>query len=414
VSVGTTPAADWPGLARWQRGALVVGAVGTVVCLVGAFIAPGDFFRSWLVAFNLVLGVALGSLVVVMLQYLTGGTWGWVLRRPMEAATRTLPLVALLFVPLIFGLSSLYAWADPDRADLERVEQREDATRAEKKLAEELEHKRPYLNVGFFLARAALYFLVWNGLMLLLNSWSRRQDSARSKEIAERCASLSAPGLMLYVVTITFASIDWVMSLEPLWYSTIYGAMFGMGQVLSGFAFSVAMVLLLAPRPPLDRPEVQRTVGDLGSLLLAFLMIWAYLSFCQFLLIWSGNLPEEVPWYVSRLAGLWKFVGLALLLFQFALPFVVLLSGNLRHNRKALAGVALLVVGMRAVELLWLVVPAFRHGEVSWLGPVLYVAALAGVGGLWLSVYLWQVRQWPLLPEYNPEEAAEHGQPAHH
>jgi hypothetical protein len=395
------PAADWPALAKWQRGALIAGAAGLLVCVVGAFLDTAGFFRSWLVAFNLVLGVAVGSLVVVMLQYLTGGTWGFVLRRPLEAATRTLPLVAVLFVPLAFGLGYLYLWADPD------------------KVAEDpdLQHKADYLNVWFFLVRAAVYFAVWNLLMLLLNRWSRRQDTARDPGITRRCETLSAPGLMLYVVTITFASIDWVMSLEPHWYSTIYGAMFGMGQVLSGFAFGVAMLMLLSPRPPLDRPDVQRAMNDLGSLLLAFVMVWAYLSFCQFLLIWSGNLPEEVPWYMARLEGPWKLVALALLLFQFALPFVVLLSRDMKRDRRALAAVALLVVGMRAVELLWLIVPAFGHGgeghEVSVLGAVLYPAAIVGVGGLWLGVYLAQVRRWPLLPEYNPE-AAGHGEVAHH
>ncbi len=407
-----TPSADQPTLARWQRGALAAGAAGIVVCLLAAPFFPDEFFRSWLVAFNLVLGVAVGSLVVVMLQYLTGGAWGFVLRRPMEAATRTLPLVALLFVPLLFGLAYLYVWARPHAVVADH----------------HLLHKAPYFYFPgvqfdeepawrfpwFFAVRAAAYFAIWNVLMLLLNRWSRRQDSARDPQIAERCAALSAPGLILYVVTITFASIDWVMSLEPHWYSTIYGAMFGMGQVLSGFAFSVAMVMLLAAQAPLDRPDVQRTMNDLGNLLLAFVMVWAYLSFCQFLLIWSGNLPEETPWYIPRLQGGWQFVALALLLFQFALPFVLLLSTDLKRNRRALAGVALLVVVMRAIELLWLIVPAF-HGEgVTVVGGLLHVAALLGVGGLWLGFYLWQVRQWPLLPEYNPEEAADHGQAAQH
>ena len=403
MSAVPPPTADWPALLKWQRGALVAGAIGLVVCLIGAFVDPAGFFRSWLVAFNLVLGVAVGSLVVIMLQYLTGGTWGFVLRRPLEAATRTLPLVTVLFVPLAFGLAYLYLWADPDKVAADP----------------HLRHKAEwYLNSEFFLARAAVYFLVWNVLMLLLNRWSRRQDSLRDPAIAERCAALSAPGLILYVITITFASIDWVMSLEPHWYSTIYGAMFGMGQVLSGFAFALAVLMLLSPLAPLDRPEVQQTMGDLGNLLLAFVMVWAYLSFCQFLLIWSGNLPEEVPWYEARLEGAWKYAALSLLLFQFAMPFVLLLSRDLKRDRRAVAGVAMLVVVMRSVELLWLIVPAFNHtdGEhgVTLVGVVLYAAALLGVGGLWLGYYLWQVRRWPLLPEYNPEEADNHGQGTHH
>jgi hypothetical protein len=395
--VSTAPPADWPDLAKWQRGALIVGASGLIVCLIGAFIEPTGFFRSWLVAFNFVLGLALGPLVVVMLQYLTGGTWGFVMRRPMEAATRTLPLVALLFVPLALGVGHIYTWANPEMVAHDV----------------HLQHKERYLNVWFFVVRAVVYFAIWLGLMALLNRWSRRQDTARSPEIAQRCSTLSAPGLILYVITITFASVDWVMSLEPHWYSTIFGAMFGMGQVLSGYAFALAMLMLLAPHPPLDRPAIQQTMGDLGNLLLAFVMVWAYLSFCQFLLIWSGNLPEEAPWYKARIEGPWAFAALSLLLFQFAGPFILLLSVDLKRSRRGLAGVALLVVMMRIVELLWLIVPAFGHGEETAMGVVLYPAALAGVGGLWLGFYLWQVRRWPLLPEYNPEEAGEHGQVAH-
>ncbi len=411
--MSTTPSPTaLPELVRWQNTALVVGVAGLVVCLIGAFIEPAHFFRAWLIAFNLVLGVSLGSLVVVMVQYLTGGNWGFLVRRPMEAASRTLPLVALLFVPLVFGMKDLYEWADPERADPHQVEHREDATPKEVKRAEEIHHKNWYLNVAFFLARAVVYFVVWIGLMLLLNRWSRQQDAAHDPQIAQRCAALSAPGLMLYVVTITFASVDWVMSLEPLWYSTIFGAMFGMGQVLSGFAFAVAMVALLCTRPPLEQTVPRSSVHDLGSLLMAFIMIWAYLSFCQFLLIWSGNLPEEVPWYVARLEGPWRYVALALLLFQFALPFVLLLSADLKRNPGRLARVALLVVGMHAVELFWLILPAFGGRGPGAVGVVLYAAALVGVGGVWLGVFLWQLRQWPLLPEYNPGVDT-HGQVAH-
>ncbi len=361
-------------------------------------------FRAWLVAFNLCLGIALGSLVVLMLQYLTGGTWGFVIRRPLEAATRTLPVLTLLFVPLALGLGDLYAWAQPARVEAD----------------EELQHKAPYLNVGFFLIRAAAYFVIWNGLQFLLNRWSARQDTSRDKRLDDRCQGLSAAGLVLYVVTITFASIDWVMSLEPHWYSTIYGAMLGMGQVLSGFAFAIAMFLLLADRPPLDAVAIGGNLRDLGSLLLAFVMVWAYLSFDQFLLIWAGNIPEEVTWYISRIEGGWVYVALSLVLFNFALPFVLLLSTDLKRNRRALAGVALLVVGMHLVDLFWLIVPAFGHGHGTedygslLISGALDVAAVAGIGGIWLGTYLWQIQRLPLLPLWSPEGEVNHGQVAHH
>jgi hypothetical protein len=406
VSGGALFPTDRSTLSRWQRGALLAGAVGLAACLVGGLIPDTrtPMFRAWLVAFNLCLGLALGSLVVVMLQYLTGGAWGFILRRPLEAATRTLPLLAVLFVPLALGASYLYIWADPEMVAKD----------------EALQHKEPYLNLPWFFIRAAGYFVVWNVLQFLLNRWSAQQDTTKDPQLIDRCRALSAAGMVLYVVTITFASIDWVMSLEPHWYSTIYGAMFGMGQVLAGFAFAIAMFLLLADRSPLAEVASGGNLRDLGSLLLAFVLVWAYLSFDQFLLIWSGNLPEEVPWYISRLEGGWVYVALALVLFHFALPFVLLLSTDIKRNRRRLATVALLVVLMHVVDLFWLIVPAFGHGHGAeehtpvLVSALFYATALVGIGGVWLGFYLWQLQRLPLLPLWSPEGEANHGQAAHH
>jgi hypothetical protein len=393
-------------LSRWESGAMMAGGVGLLACLIAFFIPDSrvPMFRSWLVAFNLYLGLALGGMVVVMVQHLTGGNWGFVVRRPLEAATRTLPLLALLFVPLAFGLSELYTWADEEKV----------------KADEHLEYLASWwLTVPWFLIRAAIYFAIWNALQLALNRWSKQQDQTNDPRLHDRLAALSAGGLILYVLTITFAAVDWVMSLEPKWYSTIYGAMFGMGQVLSGFAFSIAVFLLLGTQPPLDQAVANRgNLRDLGNLLLAFVMVWAYLSFDQFLLIWSGNLPEEVPWYIVRLEGGWRYVALALVLLLFAGPFVLLLSLDLKRNRRGLAGVALMVVGMRLVELLWLILPAFNHrgGEQPsfLLSALLQVAAVVGIGGVWLWCYLWQLRSMPLLPVHSPEEGVAHAQAAAH
>jgi hypothetical protein len=400
------PAPAWQAdLARWQRLALVAGGAGLAGCVLGVGLGYQEqFFRSYLVAFNLFLGVALGCLAVLMLQHLTGGDWGFILRRPLEAATRTLPLLALLFVPLALGLSDLYAWADPASPKVQGDEH----------LKKQVDHLSPFLNVGFFLARAAAYFAVWVGLALLLSAWSRRYDETGDVAVSERMRRSSAPGLVLYGLTVTFASIDWVMSLEPLWYSTIYGALFGIGQVLSGFTFAVAALLLLGTRPPLDRVLSASNLRDLGSLLLAFVMVWAYLEFSQFLLIWSGNLKEEIPWYLARMQGGWGYVGLALVVFYFALPFALLLSGDLKRSRGRLLGVAFLVLAMRVVDLFWLIVPAYQTPGREPVGLGVHpldVAALVGVGGLWLGVFLWQVRQRPLLPLHAPpaEEGNHHG-----
>ncbi len=403
--MSTAPVVEQPNLPRWQSIALLVGAIGIAICLAGlAFETTRvHVFRAWLVGFCLTVGIALGSLVVLMLQYLTGGDWGFILRRPLEAATSTMPLVTLFYLPLALVLSSLYEWADPAKVEADP----------------HLQHKALYLNVPFAWIRAGIYFAIWNLLAFLLNRWSRQQDTARDMAIHKRCEALSAPGMVLYVLTITFASVDWVMSLEPEWFSTMYGAMFGMGQVLSGFAFAVAMLVLLSRRLEVGQLTGGNNLRDLGSLLLAFVMVWAYLSFSQFLLIYSGNLPEEVPWYIYRFEGGWKYLGLMLVIFHFALPFVLLLSTNVKRNRAMLASVALLVLLMRAVDLLWLIVPAFHHNSEAVNPPLgarlIYVAALVGMGGIWFAYFLMQLQRWPLAPAFNPyAEGAVHGAVAGH
>lgn len=374
---------DW---ASRQRQAGIIGCVGLALCALGWLINTEQFFRSFLLALLFWLAIALGSLALLMVQHLSGGAWGLLLRRVLEAATRTLPLLALLFIPLAFGLHHLYEWARPEIV-------------AEDPL---LQHKAPYLNIPGYLGRFVAYFVIWIVLAFLLNRWSREQDQTSDPQLLRRFRLLSGPGLALYGVTITFASIDWVMSLEPHWFSSIYGVLFGMGQVLSAYAFALAVLLLLADYPPLSERLNAAILRDLGNLLLAFVMLWAYLSFSQFLLIWSANLPEEIPWYLRRLSGGWQYLGLALALFHFGLPFLLLLSRDIKHDRRKLSAVALGVLGMRFVDLYWVMMPAF-HPEyfvLHWLW--LDAAALAGVGGVWLAVFLGQLQRRPLLPVGDP------------
>lgn len=374
---------DSPQWDRIQRIALRVGGAGLLLSIFWALFSPVEFFRSYLIAYIFWLGIPLGCLVIVMLQHLTGGTWGIVIRRTLESATRTLPLLVLLFLPLLLGLHGLYRWTDPDEIAGD----------------ESLRHKQIYLNIPFFLIRAGVYFLAWLGLAFFLNRWSREQDRGDSPHLSRRFQILSGPGLVIYGLTITFASIDWVMSLEPHWYSTIYGAMFGTGQVLAAFAFTIAVVMLLADKPPLCERLTPALLRDLGSLLLAFVMLWAYLSFSQFLLIWAGNLPEEIPWYLRRLEGGWQVIGVLLILFHFGLPFLLLLSRDIKRNRRTLAAVAGGVLVMRFVDVFWLIEPAFSRRYIYWL---LDLVALAGVGGLWLAMFIRQLKQMPLLPLHDP------------
>ena len=378
-----------PGVGRLQRRALVVGLAALALCIIGAFISPAQFFRSYLLGYLFWAGVTLGCLAILMLQHLSGGAWGMVIRRMLESGSRTLPLMALLFVPLIPGIRQLYAWARPDNA---------------------IPHLAAYLNVPFFLFRAVLYFGVWLSIAYFLNRWSREQDRTGNLRLARRLQMLSGPGLVLYGLTATFAAIDWVMSLEPHWSSSIFGILVIGGQVLSAMAFIIAVTVLLAQHEPLSGVLLPGHFHDLGKLLLAFVMLWAYFAFSQLLIVWSGNLPEEIPWYLHRLHGGWGWVGVLLILFHFALPFVLLLSRDLKRNARALALLAVAVIFMRLVDLFWLTAPEFWPGRfhLHWTD----IAAPVGIGGVWLAVFAWQLRGWPLLPigDRYLEKALEHGQ----
>ncbi len=378
-----------PEVGRMQRRALSVGVAALALCVAGAIASPAQFFRSYLFGYLFWTGVALGCLAIVMLQHLSGGAWGMVIRRMLESGSRTLPLMALLFLPLIPGIRQLYGWSRPDNA---------------------ISYQTAYLNVPFFLFRAALYFLVWLSIAYFLNRWSREQDRTGDLRLARRLQLLSGPGLVLYGLTATFAAIDWVMSLEPHWYSSIFGILIIGGQALSAMAFIIAVAVLLAQHEPLSGVLLPSHFNDLGKLLLTFVMLWAYFAFSQLLIIWSGNLSEEIPWYLHRLHSSWRWVGVLLILFHFALPFVLLLSRDLKRNARALALLAVGVIFMHLVDLFWLTAPEFWPGgfHLHWMD----IAAPVGIGGVWLAVFAWQLRGWPLLPigDRYLEKALEHGQ----
>ena len=370
-----------------RRPALAVGVAALLACAVGAAASPQQFFRSYLFACVFWTGIALGSLAVLMLRTVTGGAWGIPIRRPLESATRTIPLVALLFVPLLFGLKSLYEWARPEEVLHDPI----------------LQHKSPYLNVPFFIGRGVFYVAAWLLLVTFLNRWSDEQDRAPSEGLNRRLQLLSSGGLVAYGLTITFWSIDWIMSLEPHWYSTMYGVMLIAGQALSGLAFVIAVAVLLSRYEPLSSFFSAEQRHDLGKLLFAFVMFWAYVSFSQYLIIWAGNLPEEIPWYLKRLQGGWGWFGIALIVLHFLLPFLLMMPAHANRNPRLLAGVALLVVAMRMVDLFWLIRPVFSPSRFTlhWLD----FAAPIGVGGVWLAFFLWQLAQRPLLPRNDPELA---------
>ena len=374
-----------PELARYQRTLLKAGGAGALVSLVGWFFDPTQFMQSYLMAYMLCLGVTLGCLALGMVHQLSGGAWGVVIRRPIGAAARVLPVMTLLFLPIALGMSRLYPWTNAALVAHDEV----------------LRHKQLYLNTPFFLARAALYFLVWNALSYFLNAWSLEQDRNPDPRIAQRMQKLSAGGLIAYGLTITFASFDWLMSLEPHWFSTIYGVLIMGGQGLSALAFLIVALVWLSRRPPLDRIVAPAHFHDLGNLMLAFVMLWAYFSFSQYLIIWSGNLPAEIAWYMHRLQTGWRFVGISLIVFHFAVPFVLLLSRAVKRDPQMLVKVAVAVILVRLVDLFWLIAPEFHQSgvSVSWLDVVLPLS----LGSIWLGCFVWQLRGRAILPVHDPE-----------
>jgi hypothetical protein len=373
--------------------ALVTGVAGVVLLVLGFFLDRDQLFRSYLVGWAYWLGPALGSLGLALLYHLTGGQWGVASRRILEAAARTLPALAVLFLPLVFGLESVYEWAREGTVAGDPV----------------LQHKARYLNEGAWIARSAVFLAVWVVLALLLDRWSARQDAAPSPALVRRLRRLAAPGLVLLVLTETFAAMDWFMSLDPHWYSTIYGVWFLGGHGIAALALLIVVAAFLERRPPLAGVLRPLHFHDWGKLLLAFTLLWTYFSVSQLLIIWSADIPEEVLWYEHRLHGGWQAVGLALALLHFAVPFLLLLSRDLKRDARLLVPVALLLLGMHWVDYFWNAAPTYSPGDfrLHWLD----LAAPVAVGGLWVWRFVRELKSRPLMPVGDPnlEEMLEHG-----
>jgi hypothetical protein len=376
-----------PRLERLRRPALLAGGAGLLVTIAGALFDPGQFFRSYLLAYLFFVNIAIGCLSITMIHHLTGGYWGLAIRRLLEAGTRTLPWAAVAFVPLAFGLPYVFPWARPEAAQDHLIHQ-----------------KQLYLNVPFFLVRAALYFVIWTLLARALNRASLAlATGADYLRTSRRLRGLSGGGLVLMGLTITFSSIDWAMSLDPHWMSTIWGILFMVGQALSAMALVVVIVAFLGGGTELS-PVLRATpaLHDLGKLLFAFVMLWAYVSYSQFLIIWSGNLPEEVPWYIHRLHGGWQVIALMLVVFHFALPILLLLSRSTKKDPRLLGTVASGLLFMRLVDVYWLVGPELHRGG-GILGYLLDLAALVGLGGLWFFAFTRELADRSLLPMGEPD-----------
>ncbi len=395
-----------PSVARYRSRALLVGIITLAVAALVSFLVPQkdmpgavQFFRAYLVGFIFCAGLAVGSLIWVMLGHMTGGAWALASRRLFEAASRTLPLVALMFVPVAVALFvhpgnvSLYEWSDAAKVAHDPA----------------LQQKTKYfLNIPFFIVRAVFYFAVCGLFVYLMNKWSLAQDHTGDPRIRRKMQDLSGPGILFFGFTITFAAIDWGMSLEPHWFSTIYGLIIMAGWGLSALALMITVAATLSEEKPMSEAYAPLHFHDWGKLLLALVMLYAYFSFSQFLIIWAGNLPEEIPFYLRRLRGLWQYVALAIVLFHFALPFILLLSRSLKRHSRTLRNVAVLMLLMRVVDLIFLVAPAAYQDTaeptgIHWQDLLTMFAAAAGLFGIWLWYYFGQLVQRPLLPIGAPD-----------
>ncbi len=367
-----------------QRYALVCGVIGAIAAVAVGFRDTQQFLRSYLFAFIYWLVIPLGCMGVLMLHHLTGGRWGLPIRRILEAASRTIGLMAILFIPVLFGLTKLYMWADPSVVAGDAV----------------LMDKRWWLNPTGFVVRYFIYFALWLLIAGLLNKWSREQDATGNPELADRMSALSAPGVVVWAFVVTGAAVDWVMSLEPHWYSTIYGLLFVVIGALAGFAFTLYMLSVLSEYPPVKDSVERKHYNDLGNILLAFVMLWAYLSFSQLLIIWAGNLKEEIPWYQQRAFGGWQPVGVALVVFHFFVPWLLLLQRGVKRKLRTLSIVCLWIVTLTIVDVYWIIAPSWDktapHVRLT------DIFAFLGIGGLWLAFFAWQLKRLPLLPLHDP------------
>ncbi|HOJ74325.1 MAG TPA: hypothetical protein PLV57_11830 [Phycisphaerae bacterium] len=369
-----------PSLARVLKPSLIVGAGALLACAGGGIVNARRFFESYLAAYLLFLGIALGSNAMLMVHQLVGGNWGRLVRRLQEAAAASLPLMALLFIPILFGLPDLYPWADSRHAGDPLFQLR-----------------RPYLNPPFFLARAAVYFAIWIVAAWLMRRWANHYEENGQTRYYTRLQRLSAGGLVLYVFTVSFAAVDWIMSREPQWFSTIIGFLVVAGQALSGMAAVVLLLALVVREEPLAGAASRQDFNDLGNILLTLVILFSYMAFVQFLIQWYGNTQEDIAYYVPRMRGGWAWVGAMLIVFHFFVPFFLLLVRFNKRRVRILGAICALLLFMRLVDNVWLIVPS-GQGTVHWT----LIASVLGIGGVWLATFLYLLGTRPLLAQRDP------------
>lgn len=384
--------------ANIERISGVVGGLGLLLCVGGFFANRAEFFQSYLFAFVYWSGFAFGGLGILLLNNTVGGKWGVTARRFLEAQMRTLPLIFIFLLVLLSGMKYLYPWTHSDLVAHNDY----------------LRQKQAYLNVPFFLVRVVIYFLILGFWGFRVNRMSDEQDRTGNPGIRERMRAFSAPGLLLFVLTMTFAYIDWILSTDSQFYSTVYGGMILIGDVLQTFALTIVAIILTSKGDRFGGRINSKILHDLGNLMFAFTIFWTYLSASQLIIVWPANLPQELVWYLDRVHGFWKWVTTAIALSMFAIPFLALLSQARKRDPRRLMRIAIWLLVARAVDVFWIVEPTFRNASSSSLlhtghGFAIYwtdFATFFGLGGVWVYVFLGQLRRRPLLPLHDPRVSA--------
>ncbi len=377
--------------------ALTIGALGLLASAAGYFVNSEQFFHSYLTAFVFWVTLALGALFFTMIHHLVDAEWSVAIRMVMETAMVTLPIMIIFFIPIAFGIHDLFEWSHLDVVANDHL----------------LQGKAPYLNTVFFLARTAGYFLVWYLLTRALYNRSIRQDTSNEKGQTIRMRQISAPGMVLFGFTLTYAAFDWLMSLTPHWYSTIFGVYIFVGSLLASLAFFTLMLLYLRSKDVLADKVTVEHYHDLGKLMFAFVIFWAYIGFSQYFLIWYGNIPEETMWYQERWVGSWKGISMLVLFGHFILPFIVLLTRAAKRNLKVLAFIGFWMLFIHWVDIYWIVLPSLgAHGadaphgfSLSWMD----LTTMLGIGGIFVWLFWKRFTSQPAVPVNDPKlEASFH------
>lgn len=391
----------------WQSRAFIAAGVLLGAAVIGGLLLGGEggstqFFRSYLVGYFYAICFALGCLGLLMVQHLSGGGWGIAIRRMLEAGAKTLPFFAVLGLPIIFGMHHIYEWTHEEAVAASHI----------------LHTKAPYLNTSFWIIRYVIYFVYTIGVTMILTRMSLKQDQNGDPNISDRMTYVSGPALLFFIVLMTFASVDWFMSTEPEWFSTIYGLTFIAQQAVSVVAFMIVAAVALSHYAPMDKVIQPKHLHDLGKFLLAFTMLWAYFSFSQYIIVWAGNLPEENVWYLKRARGPWEYVAWLIILAHFFLPFMILLSRDIKRRAHAIKKIAMFMIVMRLIDAIWFLVPGFTPTKdlkigtfhLSWLDVVMPI----GLFALFVGLFLWNLKKERMIPIHEPHLADALAPAAHH